>query len=271
LRRNTWRLYVKTLITDLNHKYLSFHVNYANFFLLDNPHTEEFEYAAFGIPFDQVMGWYDRFKRRPNGDIYDGEWTDNTKYNAQKYAEKNYGEPQHKFAGFPPDDDAWKDKKFKPYAPCNKNTDEKKKTTQKDQKKKGAKKPNNLAGPKKQSRGFVELFVRGVMDTFSLSNKITVTTPKSTPPKSTPLKSTPLKSTTPKSTPPKIATPKTCTTADKKAGKCGGGSKETCAPKKTSKQLFDEYYRLYKAGKLPKSTASPTKGSKQKSRKKIGG
>jgi hypothetical protein len=231
--------------------YLSFHVNYANYFLLDNPHTEEFEYAAFGIPFDQVMGWYDRFKRRPNGDIYDGEWTDNTKYNAQKYAEKNYGEPQHKFAGFPPDDDAWKAKEFKPYAPCNKSTDEKKKTTQKDQKKKGAKKPNNLAGPKKQSRGFVELFVRGVMDTFSLSNKITVTT---------------LKRTTPKS-----ATPKTCTAANKKAGKCGGGPKETCAPRKTSKQLFDEYYRLYKAGKLPKSTASPTKGSKQKPGKKIGG
>jgi hypothetical protein len=99
------------------------------------------------------------------------------------------------------------------------------------------------------------------MDTFSLSNKITVTTPKSTTPKST----------TPKSTPPKSATPKTCTAANKKAGKCGGGSKETCAPKKTSKQLFDEYYRLYKAGRLPKSTASPTKGSKQKPAKKIGG
>jgi hypothetical protein len=212
------------------------------------------------------MGWYDRFKRRPNGDIYDGEWTDNTKYNAQKYAEKNYGEPQRQHAGFPLKHDAWKDKEFKPYAPCNKSTDEKKKMTQKDQKKKGAKKPNNLTGQKKQSRSFVELFVRGIMDTFSLSNKITVTTPKSTPPKSTPLKSTP-----PKSTPPKSATPKTCTAADKKAGKCGGGPKETCASRKTSKQLFDEYYRLYKAGKLPKSTASPTKGSKQKSGKKIGG
>jgi hypothetical protein len=234
---------------------LSFHVNHANYFLLDNPHREEFEYAAFGIPFDQVMGWYDRFKRRPNGDVYDGEWTDNTKYNAQKYAKKKYGEPQREYAEFPPEHKAWDDEEWELYAPCNKNKDGKKKTTQKGQKKKGAKKPNNLAGPKKQSRGFVELFVRGIMGTFSLSNKITVTTPKST---------------TPKSTPPKSETPKTCTAANKKAGKCGGGSKETCAPKKTSKQLFDEYHRLYKAGKLPKSTALPTKGSKQKPGRKFG-
>jgi hypothetical protein len=93
--------------------------------------------------------------------------------------------------------------------------------------------------------------MRSMTSNFSGFGKAAVTTPKNTTPKNTALKP--------------------CTAANKKAGKCKDESKNSCTGTKTPEQIYYEYRRLYKAGKLPKSAAPPTKGSKQKSGKKIGG
>jgi hypothetical protein len=213
------------------------------------------EFAAVQIPFDQIIGWYDQFQRRPNGGIIDAVLTENKMHNAQKYKKKDDAGARPDLAKFPDDHPAWDRDPWKDFAPCK--IDEKDKEDKKDKKNQKGKTPKNK---KKPGRRFVGSVVRSITSKFSSFSKAAAKTPKSTTPKST----------TPKSRAPKSTALKPCTAANKKAGKCKDESKNSCARTKTPEQIYYEYRRLYKAGKLPKPDSPPTKGSKQKPGRKIG-
>jgi hypothetical protein len=205
------------------------------------------EFAAVEIPFDQVIGWYDQFQRRPNGGIIDAVFTENKMHNPQKYEKKDDGGARPDLAKFPDIHPAWDRDPWKAFAPCKTNEEDKK-----DKKTQKGKTPKNK---KKPGRRLVESVMRSMTNKFSGFGKAAATTPKST---------------TPKNTTPKNTTLKPCTAANKKAGKCKDESKNSCTRTKTPEQIYYEYRRLYKAGKLPKPASPSTKGSKQKPGRKIG-
>jgi hypothetical protein len=214
--------------------------------------------ALDGIPFEQIIGWYDKFTIA-NDKIVDFVYTENDQFNKAKYDNKDDAGAQYQLAGFPKNHEAWKKEPWNAYTAC---TDK-------------SIKP-------KPSRRAIDVFARR---RASNSRKTKTIKPKTTKTKTTKPKTTKPKTTKPKTTKPKTTKPKTCTTAQekagkckttctaaqKKAGKCKDETKGTYGPIKTNRQFYDEYVKLLKAGKAPKSGATPTSGGKKtKAGKKIG-
>jgi hypothetical protein len=253
-------------------------MDYADSIFLDDPHPEEQELAALdGIPWKQIVGWWDQFTMS-NGNIVDGKFTENPDFDKAKYDSHDDAGAQYQLAGFPKDHKAWKEAPWNAYTACTDKTI----------------KPNT-------ARSVNDVFARA---RSSKSTKSKATKSKASKSKTTNTKTTHTKNTNTKNTKSKHITPKkctaaqkkagtckttqaatctaaqekagkckkTCTAAEKKAGKCEVKKQGTCGPIKTNKEFYDEYVKALRAGSPPKSGATKTKGAKKApAGKKTGG